>query len=178
MADQPTTPSGSRWEPESDETPRSQAAAPAADPADQEGGAPAGATTYADLPDASPAPDDPGAGQRRARLRSRAILAGAATALTLGGGLTGFVVGHSTAGNGANDFRPAGFTGQVPGNGQLGEGQQGPPSFRDQDGDHLGDPDGDGNGGPGGSGFPGGSGSSGSSGSSGTDGAGTSANPT
>lgn len=171
MADQPTTPSGSRWEPESDDNPTSQAASEA----DQEGGAPAGATTYADLPDASPDPglDAPGAEQRRAQLRSRAILAGAATALTLGGGLTGFVVGHSTAGNGGNDFRPANFTGQVPGNGQLGEGQQGPPSFRDQDGDHLGDPDG--NGGRGGSGFPGGSGSSGSSG---TDGSGTSANPT
>ena len=171
MVDQPTTPSGSRWEPESDETPTSQAAAEA----DQEGGAPAGATAYADLPDASPALDDPGAENRRAQLRSRAILAGAATALTLGGGLAGFVIGHSTAGNGGNDFRPANFTGQVPGNGQLGEGQQGPPAFRDQDGDHLGDPDGDGNGGPGGSGFPGGSGSSSSSG---TDGSGTSANPT
>ncbi|RNM13657.1 hypothetical protein [Nocardioides pocheonensis] len=163
MADQPTTPSGSRWEPESNETP--------ADPAD---GAPADATAYADLPDASPAPalDDPAAEERRAQLRSRAILAGAATALTLGAGLTGFVVGHSTAGNGGTDFRPANFTGQVPGNGRLGQGQQGPPSFGDRDGDHVGDPDGDGNGGPG---FPGGSGSSSSSG---TDGAGTSANPT
>jgi hypothetical protein len=148
MTDQPTTPSGSRWEPDPDH-------APTAEP--------------------PPAPEEP-----HAQLRSRAGLAGAATALALVGGLTGFVIGHSTAGGHADDLRPANFSGPG-GNGQLGEGQQVPPSFggRDGDGDHLGhgpDLDGDGYGAPGGSGTPGSSGSTGGSGGPG--GSGTSANPT
>jgi hypothetical protein len=176
MADQPTTPSGSRWEPETDQTPTTEA--PVADPGAASHAPPAAAAAYADLPDTAAedtAADDTAAEERRAQLRGRAILAGAATALTLGGGLTGFLIGHSTAGNGGNDFRPANFTGQVPGNGQLGEGRQGPPQFGDRDGDHVGDRDGDGNGGLGGLG---GSGSPDGSGSSSTDGSGTAANPT
>jgi len=113
MADQPTTPSGtpsgSRWEPTPEDT----------------DGSPAVAAAQA----------DPVTDERRAQLRGRAVLAGAATALTLGGGLAGFVIGHSTAGDDANGFRPANFSGQQPG-GQLGDGtQQGPPSFGDHDGD-------------------------------------------
>jgi hypothetical protein len=109
MADQPTTPSGSRWEPTDDD---------------------------ADRPLPAPQMDDPAAEERRTRLRGRAILAGAATALTLGGGLTGFVIGHSTAGDGNDGFRPARFsgppgTGRFDDQGQQGQqGQQGPPSFR------------------------------------------------
>lgn len=171
MADQPTTPSGSRWEPETDQP---ETDAPLAD---ADGPSPATPPpAYADLPPAldDAALDDP-AQQRRSHLRGRAILASAATALTVVGGLTGFLIGHSTAGNSGDDFRPAGFTGQVPGNGQLGEGQQGPPQFGDRDGDHAGGPDGDG--GPGGLGGSGGSGGFGGSNSS-TDGSGTAANPT
>jgi hypothetical protein len=85
-------------------------------------------------PDATPAAplDDPAAEERRAQLRGRAVLAGAATALTLGGGLTGFVIGHATAGDDTNGFRPANFSNQGPG------GQQGPPAFRDHNGDGSG----------------------------------------
>ena len=147
MADQPTTPhgspSGSRWEPEPDETPTE----------DSLNGAAAAAPV--------PPLDYPVAEERRARLRSRAVLAGAATAFALGGGLTGFVIGHATAGG--DDLRPANFARQGPGGrldqgqlgpgqqdqgqqGQFGQGQQGPPSFRDHDGDGYagpGDVDGD-----------------------------------
>ena len=84
-------------------------------------------------PSSSPAEHEPAAvpptdrapdgDERRQRLRSRAILAGAATALTLGGGLTGFVIGHSTASD--DDFAPANFSRQGPG----GDGRfNGPPS--------------------------------------------------
>ena len=130
MADQPSTPSGSRWEPGSDENPTTE------NPTTE-------AATY-DAPPGYDAPpvaplDDPAAEERRAQLRGRAILAGAATALTLGGGLTGFVIGHSTAGNDTNGFRPANFSGQQPGGQQFGEGQQGPPSFQGHDGDDDGD---------------------------------------
>jgi hypothetical protein len=139
MADQPTIPSGSRWEHDHDETsetPATEAAtseSPIADgptPTDETYGA---TSEAAAVPPAAPL-DDPAAEERRAQLRTRAILAGAATALALGGGLTGFVIGHSTAGD-DNGFRPASFqrdgSGQQPG----GDGQQGPPSFRDNDGD-------------------------------------------
>jgi hypothetical protein len=165
MADQPTTPSGSRWEPDPDETPAAAGPAPEV---------PAGEASATEPP-ASDAPDPygvplaeqiDGPAERRAQLRGRAILAGAATALTLGGGLTGFVIGHSTAGDDAG-FRPAGNF-QRDGSGpQLGEGQQGPPSF--PGGDRDGDQDGDGFGPP-----PGLDGGSSSSGSGGTDGTGSS----
>jgi hypothetical protein len=133
MADQPTTPSGSRWEPDPDETPTSEAPAtpPLAADATSLAGDPFG--TPAHEP-ATTTPEDPAAAERRAQLRSRAILAGAATALALGGGLTGFVIGHSTADDGAPAFRPANFSQQGPGQ-QFGEGQHGPPSFGDRDGD-------------------------------------------
>ena len=140
MADQPTTPSGSRWEPDPDDTtPAGEAIEAAPEP-------------YGAV---APPLDDPAAEERRAQLRGRAILAGAATALTLGGGLTGFVIGHSTAGNDTFGFQPAtnsfhrDGSGQQPGGygQQLGEGQQGPPSFLDGDGDG----DGGGFGGPPGS---------------------------
>jgi hypothetical protein len=160
MTDQPTTPSGSRWEPTAEDgeaVPESRIDQTLADPLPSQ-------EPYR----AEPAADD----ERRAQLRGRTMLAGAATALTLLGGLTGFLIGHSTAGNGGNDFRPAGLTGQVPGSGGLGEGQQAPPQFGDRDGDRAGGPDGDG--GPGGLGGSGGFGSSNSS----TDGSGTAANPT
>ena len=122
MADQPTTPSGSRWEPASEETSSTESPETATAPATD-------VPTYA--PPIAPAAAD----ERRAQLRSRAVLAGAATALTLGGGLAGFVIGHSTSGDDTNGFRPANFSGQQPG-GQLGDGaQQGPPSFGDHDGD-------------------------------------------
>jgi len=139
MADQPTTPSGSRWEPGSDEHPTTEhptTEAPAAE-----------APAAYDAPPVAPL-DDPAAEERRAQLRGRAILAGAATALALGGGLTGFVIGHSTAGDDSTDFTPANSfrqdgSGQQPGGGrQFGEGQQGPPSFRDNDGDGFGAPPG------------------------------------
>jgi hypothetical protein len=134
MADQPTTPSGSRWEPGSDENPAAEN--PTAE-------YPTAETPAAyDVPLVAPL-DDPAAEERRAQLRGRAILAGAATALALGGGLTGFVIGHSTAGNDTNGFTPANFSGQQPGGGQqFGEGQQGPPSFQDDDGDGFGAPPG------------------------------------
>jgi hypothetical protein len=108
MADTPATPSGSRWEPDPDEIPTSES--PAAAP---------------------PAPplDDPAAEERRAQLRSRAVLAGAATALVFGGGLTGFVIGHATADDGGTGIRPANFSQQDD------DGRQGPPSFDDGDGD-------------------------------------------
>ncbi|MBW8750670.1 MAG: hypothetical protein JF565_04515 [Propionibacteriales bacterium] len=128
MADQPTTPSGSRWEPTDDAgtDDASTDDAPAYDPDDVLPPPP--------LADAAVDPAvDPEAAQRRTQLRGRAILAGAATALTLGGGLTGFVIGHSTAGDGNDGFRPAGFSGP-PGTGRFDDqgpqGQQGPPSFR------------------------------------------------
>jgi hypothetical protein len=56
-----------------------------------------------DRPEQAPSGDG-----RRTPQRTRAILAGAATALALGGGLTGFLIGHSTADDDAR-FRPAGF---------------------------------------------------------------------
>ncbi len=139
MADQRSTPSGtpsgSRWEPtpgddqtpddtgtteraDAVETPETVTPAPHEDP-------------YGVVPPVTPSPVDDA--DRRARLRGRAVLAGAATALTLGGGLVGFVIGHSTTGD-DNGFRPANFSGQQPG-GRLGNGQQGPPSFGDRDGD-------------------------------------------
>jgi hypothetical protein len=132
MADQPTTPSGSRWEPEPD--------------TDLDDGATAQTPSDAEPEAAYDVPPDvpPDAESRRARLRGRAVLAGAATALTLGGGLTGFVIGHSTAGDDANRFQPTSFRGgpgpqpgedQQFGNGQPGTGQQGPPSFGHDDGD-------------------------------------------
>jgi hypothetical protein len=162
MADQPTTPSGSRWEPDPDQTPASEAppTPPLATDAPIPAGDPFGTPVSGPVTTES---EDPAAAERRARLRSRAILAGAATALALGGGLTGFVIGHSTAGDSTPGFRPANFQG--PGQ-QFGEGQQGPPSFgdRDGDGDHgFGQPQDFGNGSPG----------SGTSGS-GTSGSGTS----
>jgi hypothetical protein len=136
MADQPTTPSGSRWEPDGTESPTIDS--PALDaPADvpptagKEPAPAAGAPVTAD--------GDPAAPSRRAQLRSRAVLAGAATALTLGGGLAGFVIGHSTADGDNAGFRPANFSNQGPG-GRL--GQQGPPSFGDGDGDRPGPPQG------------------------------------
>jgi hypothetical protein len=165
MADQPTTPSGSRWEPTSDD-------ATSTDPSEAGTDVQADAPIYA--PQTTPAATDaygvpadrtpdPAADERRAQLRRRSILAGAATALALGGGLAGFVIGHSTAGDDTNGFRPANFSGQQPG-GSFGDGQQqGPPSF--------GDPDGDGDHGGQGFGPPGsgsGSSSNGSSSSSGT----------
>lgn len=92
------------------------------------------------------------AAKRRDQPRGRAILAGAATALTLGGGLTGFVIGHATAGDEANGLRPATSfprdgSNQGPGGRQYGgrgEGQQGPPSFQggDGNGDGFGPPQG------------------------------------
>jgi hypothetical protein len=108
MADQPQTPSGSRWEPDADND---------ASPAD-----PPGAPL-----------DEPVAQDRRAQLRGRAILAGAATALTLGGGLTGFVIGHSTASDDGG-FRPANLSRQGPDDGRD-FGNQPPPGVdRDDDG--------------------------------------------
>lgn len=110
------TPSGSRWEPDGDETPAPTSEAPVE-------------------PYGGPAVETHGG-----RLRGRAVLAGAATALTLGGGLAGFVIGHAT---GSDDgFRPANFSQQRPGGqrgdqfgGRQGDGHQGPPSFRSGDGD-------------------------------------------
>lgn len=111
MADQPQTPSGSRWEPD-----------------------PAEAPTETRLTENAPADSaDPAADERRGQLRGRAILAGAATALTLGGGLTGFVIGHSTAGDGNDRFSPANFSRQGPGDGRQFGGQV-PPGF-DRGGD-------------------------------------------
>ena len=182
MADQPTSPSGSRWEPDGPdgaptaETPR--AAEPAAAPS-----YPAAGVGDSDT-DAAVALDEQVADERRAQLRGRAVLAGAATALALGAGVAGFVIGHSTAGNDTNGFRPAGFTGQQGGQlggqlggqtgqpGQLGEGQQ-PPGFG-HDGDRGHDGDGDHGFGQPPQGSTGGGSSSGSSGS----GAGTTGNPT
>jgi hypothetical protein len=169
MADQPTTPSGSRWEPDADEAPTSEAsvsdeAAPAA-PIPAPAARPSGTTDQVGVPLDEPL-DVAAAAERRTQLRGRAVLAGAATALTLGGGLIGFVIGHSTAGGDAG-FRPAGNFQRDGGGPQLGEGQQGPPSFRD----HGGDRDGDGFGPP--PGFGGGSSSSGSGGTDGTGSSGT-----
>jgi hypothetical protein len=138
MADQPTTPSGSRWEPTSDEATSTDPSETAIDAqADAPVHAPPIAPSATDaygIPATETLPD-PAGDERRARLRTRSVLAGAATALALGGGLVGFVIGHSTAGDGATGFRPANFSGQQPG-GQFGDGQQqGPPSFGDRDGD-------------------------------------------
>ncbi|MGY2874075.1 hypothetical protein ACVW00_001265 [Marmoricola sp. URHA0025 HA25] len=130
MADQPPTSSGSRWEPDPDD------AATAETPDVRTAEARITEVQAPDLePDVqTPAPD----ADRRAQLRGRAILAGAATALTLGGGLTGFVIGHSTAGGDDNGFTPANFSRQGPGDGrQFGDGQQPPPGF-DRDGDGTG----------------------------------------
>ena len=121
MTAQSHTPSGSRWEPE----------------AQLEAGA---ETDAGGAPPAAPL-DDPATAPRRAQLRTqlrtqlrgRALLAGAATALTLGGGLAGFAIGHATAGDRSAALRPANFSNQGPG-GQPGDGQQGPPSFRSGDG--------------------------------------------
>ena len=116
MADQPTTPSSSPSEPEPDE------AVTVETPASVEA-----ATTGA--PAAGPSTDHaPEADERRPRLRSRAFLAGAATALTLGGGLTGFVIGHSTAGD--DDLRPANFSQRGPGGDGRFHGPPGPPDDR------------------------------------------------
>ncbi|HEX2892751.1 MAG TPA: hypothetical protein VHO29_01960 [Marmoricola sp.] len=129
MADQPTTPSGSRWEPDPDH-------APAAETPE---------TPDTPWAEATPvAPDGTTADERRAQLRRRAGLAGAATALALGAGVTGFVLGHSTADGGRDRLSPANFSNQLPGSGQLGEGQPGPPGFGDRDGDHGWDHDGGG----------------------------------
>ena len=120
MNDETDRPSGSRWEPGDGDRPQESLAAQA--------------STGPDVPLPSP-PDAPATEERRARLRGRAILAGAATALTLGGGLTGFVIGHATAGDSSADLRPADFSNQGPG-GRSGDAQRGgPPSFRDGDGD-------------------------------------------
>ena len=178
MADQPTTPSGSRWEPDPDSAATAEAPA-AADPPP--------ATSY-DAPDIGSAPtphplDEPAldepADDRHAQLRGRAVLAGAATALALGGGVAGFVIGHSTAGNDTGTFRPTGFTSQQDGGqpgGQPGQGQQ-PPGF-DHDGDRDGDGDGDGDGDHGFGQPPQGSTDGGSSSSSSGNGAGVTGNPT
>jgi len=127
MADQPP-PSGSRWEPHPDD--------PVVAPQDLDG--PDHMATYETEQVPTTASPDAAAEDRRAQLRKRSALAGAATALALGGGIAGFVIGHGTAGD-DNGFRPSNFTGQPGGQlgGQLGEGQQ-PRGFRD------GDPDGDG----------------------------------
>ena len=111
MADQPTTPSSSPSEPEPDEAATAETPATVDEPMTSR------------TPAAAPVTDDARvADERHQRLRSRAILAGAATALTLGGGLTGFVIGHSTAGD--DDLRPATFSRKGPG----GDGRfQGPP---------------------------------------------------
>jgi len=124
MSDNPTTPSGSRWEPDPEVA--SDEAATTESPA----AVPTGPTdySYGQTP-VTPDTDEPG--PARANARGRAIMAGAAAALALGGGVVGFVVGHNTAGGDDVAFRPAGFNGQGPG----GEGQQGPPSFRDHDDD-------------------------------------------
>ena len=174
MADQPTSPSGSRWEPDGPD------GAPTAEtPASAEPPVPSYPTAGVDESgtDAAVALDEQVADERRAQLRGRAVLAGAATALALGGGVAGFVIGHSTAGNDTNGFRPAGFTGQQGGQlggqpGQLGEGQQ-PPGFG-HDGDRGHDGDGDHGFGQPPQGSTDGGSSSGSSGS----GAGTTGNPT
>jgi hypothetical protein len=128
MADEPTTTSGSRWEPDAENLQKPADETPA------DGPPPATAQAWPGVPPEE-SKDDPVAQERRARLRTRAVLAGAATALALGGGLTGFVIGHSTAGDDSTGFPPAGFSGQRPGGDQLGEGRQGPPSFHDGDRD-------------------------------------------
>lgn len=179
MADQPTTPSGSRWEPDPNEHPTAETpSTPAEQPADALGPGPAGHPAYDDQGYDDPsAEDELAADERRARLRRRGGLAGAAAAVALGAGLTGFVIGHGTAGDRHDGFVPANFSGQVPGTGQLGEGQQGPPGFGGRDGGR--DRDHDGNGGQFGQQAPGAGGSSGSSSSNGSGSSATSpGNPT
>jgi hypothetical protein len=178
MADQPPTPSGSRWEPDPNEHPTAETpSAPVDEPADALAPGPAGPPAYGDPAYGDPdAEDDLVAEERRARLRRRGGLAGAAAAIALGAGLTGFVVGHSTAGDRHDGFVPANFTGQVPGNGRLGQGQQQPPGFGERDGGHDGDHDG--NGGPFGQQAPGAGGSSGSSSGNGSGSAASPGNPT
>ncbi len=152
MADQPTTPSGSRWEPtpgegpaegadsaeidQSTATPTAGAAEPTAPPIDTDADIPAYDAGTADA--GTDATDD-----RRALLRRRAVLAGAATALALGGGIVGFVIGHSSASSDSG-FRPANFSNQGPG-GQLGEQRprgfgDGGHGFRDRGGNGFGQP--------------------------------------
>jgi hypothetical protein len=161
MADQPPTPSGSRREPDRTAADATEAEAPTPRAPEPAPGAvwppPYDATAAAE----TAPPDGPAGAARRAQLRGRAILAGAATALTLGGGLVGFVVGHSTAGG--NDLRPADFSRQF-GDGQFGDGQQGRPRFGDRNGDGNGG--GNGPGGRLGQQQPGSDGTSGSSSSS------------
>ena len=180
MADQPPTPSGSRWEPDPDraataDTPAAVGPPPAAAYDSPEVGTAQASDALDDPALHEPALDEPAlhepADDRRAQLRGRAVLAGAATALALGGGVAGFVIGHSTAGDDTNGFRPAGFSSQQDGGqpgGQPGQGQQ-PPGFghdADRDGDHdFGQP-------------PQGSTDGGSSSSSSGSGAGVTGNPT
>ena len=116
MADQPQTPTGSHEEPEAEHD-------PAAQPDTEQPTAETVVPQEAQPPEpARPLTD---------RLRGRAILAGAAAALTLGGGLTGFLIGHATADD-DDGFRPANFSRQGPGgDGRPGGGQ--PPGF-DRDG--------------------------------------------
>lgn len=113
MADQPSSHSGSRWEP----VPGSEHEPTLREPA-QDGPSSYGPTPYEPTPYEA-TPDDAAARDRRPRRRIRAALAGVATALALGGGLTGFAIGHGAGGD--DGFRPADIS------------QQGPPSFGDHD---------------------------------------------
>lgn len=116
------TPSGSRWEPAAEDWPVDGTAVEASA--------------------VGPTETNTDTDARRAHLRGRTAMAGAATALALGGGLAGFVIGHGTAGD-DRGFTPANFSQQGPGNqGRLGDGQP-PPGL---DGDGRGIPNG---GGPG-----------------------------
>jgi hypothetical protein len=116
MADQPRTHSGSRWEPAPGSAPTGQ------EPPPDEARTSESVTDSTARVEATPyevAHDDAAARDRRPRLRTRAALAGAATALALGGGLAGFAVGHG--GGGDDGFRPADFS------------QPGAPSFGGHD---------------------------------------------
>jgi hypothetical protein len=113
MADQPQATTGSHEEPDTDHDTTEQPTA----------------ETVVDQPAQPSQPAEP-APPAADRLRGRAILAGAATVLTLGGGLTGFVIGHATA-HDDDGFRPANFSRQGPGDGQPRDGR--PPGF-DRDG--------------------------------------------